>query len=32
MGYTAEQAKEILKLGETANNAATKVKTFPSVT
>ena len=28
MGYTQEQITEILKLGETANNAATKVKTF----
>lgn len=27
-GYTEEQIKEILKLGETANDAATKVKTF----
>lgn len=27
-GYTEEQIKEIMKLGETANNAATKVKTF----
>lgn len=28
MGYTEDQIKEIIKLGETANNAATKVKTF----
>ena len=28
MGYTEEQVKEIMKLGETANDAATKVKTF----
>ena len=28
MGYTAEQAQEIMKLGQTANDAATKVKTF----
>ena len=28
MGYTKEQAKEIMALGEDANNAATKVKTF----
>lgn len=28
MGYTDEQAKKILKMGETANDAATKVKTF----
>lgn len=28
MGYTNEQIKEIMKLGETANDAATKVKTF----
>lgn len=28
MGYTDEQAKSILALGEDANNAATKVKTF----
>lgn len=28
MGYTSQQADEILKLGETANDAATKVKTF----
>ena len=28
MGYTEEQAKKILELGQTANNAATKVKTF----
>lgn len=28
MGYTDEQIKSILELGETANNAATKVKTF----
>ena len=28
MGYTEEQAKEIMKLGKTANDAATKVKTF----
>lgn len=28
MGYTEEQIKEILKLGQTANDAATKVKTF----
>lgn len=28
MGYTQEQAAEILKLGQTANDAATKVKTF----
>lgn len=28
MGYTADQAKEIVKLGQTANDAATKVKTF----
>ena len=27
-GYTAEQAKDILKLAETASDAATKVKTF----
>lgn len=27
-GYTEEQAKEILKLGNTATDAATKVKTF----
>lgn len=27
-GYTEEQAKEILKLGKTATEAATKVKTF----
>ena len=27
-GYTAEQIKEIMKLGKTANDAATKVKTF----
>lgn len=27
-GYTKEQAKEIIALGEDANNAATKVKTF----
>ena len=28
MGYTAKQVEEIMKLGETANDAATKVKTF----
>ena len=28
MGYTEEQIKEIIKLGKTANDAATKVKTF----
>ena len=28
MGYTEEQANAILKMGETANDAATKVKTF----
>lgn len=28
MGYTDEQAKSIVALGEDANNAATKVKTF----
>ena len=28
MGYTEEQVKGIVKLGETANDAATKVKTF----
>lgn len=28
IGYTEEQANEILKLGQTANDAATKVKTF----
>ncbi len=28
MGYTKEQIKEIIKLGQTANDAATKVKTF----
>ena len=28
MGYTEKQAKEILKLGEMANDAATKVKTW----
>ena len=28
MGYTEEQAKSIMDLGEDANNAATKVKTF----
>ena len=28
MGYTDEQIKGIIKMGETANNAATKVKTF----
>lgn len=28
MGYTEEQIKEIMKLGQTANDAATKVKTF----
>lgn len=28
MGYTEKQVAEILKLGETANDAATKVKTF----
>ena len=28
MGYTEEQIKEIIKLGESANDAATKVKTF----
>ena len=28
MGYTEEQAKKILELGQTANDAATKVKTF----
>lgn len=28
MGYTQEQAKEILALGQDANDAATKVKTF----
>lgn len=28
MGYTQEQIKEIMKLGQTANDAATKVKTF----
>lgn len=28
MGYTEQQTEEILKMGETANNAATKVKTF----
>ena len=28
MGYTEQQAEEILKLGKTANDAATKVKTF----
>lgn len=28
MGYTEEQASKIMKLGETANDAATKVKTF----
>jgi len=28
MGYTEEQIAQIIKLGETANDAATKVKTF----
>ena len=28
MGYTEAQAEEIMKLGQTANDAATKVKTF----
>lgn len=28
MGYTKQQTDEILKLGQTANDAATKVKTF----
>lgn len=28
MGYTEDQIKEIIKLGQTANDAATKVKTF----
>lgn len=28
MGYNKEQIKDILKMGETANDAATKVKTF----
>ena len=28
MGYTDQQVKEIMKLGQTANDAATKVKTF----
>ena len=28
MGYSEEQIKEIIKLGQTANDAATKVKTF----
>lgn len=28
MGYTEEQADEIIKLGEVANDAATKIKTF----
>ena len=28
MGYTEEQIKEIIKMGQTANDAATKVKTF----
>ena len=28
MGYTDEQIKKILKMGQTANDAATKVKTF----
>lgn len=28
MGYTKEQIESIIKLGETANDAATKVKTF----
>jgi hypothetical protein len=28
MGYTEEQIKSIIKLGQTANDAATKVKTF----
>ena len=28
MGYTEEQIKSIMKLGQTANDAATKVKTF----
>lgn len=28
MGYTEQQAEEIMKLGQTANDAATKVKTF----
>lgn len=28
MGYTEEQTEAILKMGETANDAATKVKTF----
>lgn len=28
MGYTEEQTKKILKMGQTANDAATKVKTF----
>lgn len=28
MGYTQDQIKEIMKLGKTANDAATKVKTF----
>lgn len=28
MGYTEEQIKSILKMGQTANDAATKVKTF----
>lgn len=28
IGYTEEQIKEIIKLGKTANDAATKVKTF----
>lgn len=28
MGYTDEQAEKIIKMGQTANDAATKVKTF----
>lgn len=28
MGYTEEQIKKIIKMGQTANDAATKVKTF----
>lgn len=28
MGYTEQQTEEILKMGQTANDAATKVKTF----
>ena len=28
MGYTAEQAEEIVKMAEMANDAATKIKTF----